>query len=127
MNFAFSSRSISSYDQRPASWLYTANSTLRTSKVAAKANTNSCNQGGTNTTIRLRGSRKMLNTSLINCARKRVKLKTLPMAYTSRFLRVARLAKIKKNVPIAAIASRFGQNTAQISPAKNTVFNDETK
>ena len=33
------------------------------------------NSGGTNTTIRLRGSRRMLRTSLMNCARSRVKAK----------------------------------------------------
>src|SRR5690625_2754438 len=49
-----------------------ATSILFTSRVAAKANTSNCKIGGTNTTMRLRGSRSTLSTSLMNWARRRV-------------------------------------------------------
>jgi hypothetical protein len=108
-------------------------STLRTSSVAAKENSRSWISGGTNTTMRLRGSRRMLNTSLTTCARRRTRadaadaLAGAGMGQCSRFLRVARRASANSTTPITAIASRSGTNTAHWSPTRNTVLSEDTK
>ncbi len=129
-NPAPSRRATSSCDQRPVSWSCTARPTLVTSSVAANAKMNSWISGGANTTMRLRGSRRMLSISLTTCARRRANTSGDPccaIGQNSRLLRVARLASTKNTTPMAAIASRSGTNTAQVSPARKTVFSEDTK